>query len=93
MAATSVYASVARVPLDSQAGDAQTFSNISTTTAAFSLKGGIYVLAVKASTYGTVTLQALGPDGSTYITALEAVAADGTSAGYLATGTYRILIA
>lgn len=93
MAATAAYIDVTRVPLDSRAGDNHHETNISATTAAFTLKGGVYVLAVKASTYGTVTLQTLGPDLTTWLVALTAVSADGTSAGYLAPGSYRILLA
>jgi hypothetical protein len=39
------------------------------------------MLACIASTYGTVTLQALGPDGSTYLTAATAFSVNGTETG------------
>jgi hypothetical protein len=93
MAATAAYITVSRVPLDGVPHDSKTFSNIATTSAAFDLKGGLYVIKVKASTYGTVTLQVLGPDGTTWLNALTAISADGTAAGYLAPDNYRILIA
>lgn len=75
--------------------DAQLFSNISATTAAFTLKGGYYmVAAVAAFAGGNVELQALGPDQSTWLSAptpLKLTAA-GTIAGYLPPGQYRFTI-
>jgi hypothetical protein len=48
--------------------DAKLFSNISATTAPFNLKGGIYAIAAVATFGGgSVELQALGPDQSTYL--------------------------
>lgn len=96
MAATAVYARLAhisrgdgKVTLDPPFG----FSNISSTTAAFSLSGGKYQLAVIGSTFGTVTLQVLGPDGTTYLTAATAFAANGAVAVDLAAGTYKLALA
>jgi hypothetical protein len=41
------------------------FSNISTTTSPFTLKGGTYSFITRATSYGTtVQLQTLAPDGS-----------------------------
>lgn len=48
-------------------GDAQTFSNIAATTAAFRLNGGKYAVAANASGTGTMGLQMVSPDGSTLI--------------------------
>jgi hypothetical protein len=48
---------------------------------------------VIASTYGTVTLQALGPDGSTWLTAATAFAANGTETADLCPGQYRVALA
>jgi hypothetical protein len=94
MAATAVYFSVASVPGDGgTVSEAKAFSNISATTAAFPLKGGKMMLACIASTYGTVTLQALGPDGSTYLTAATAFSANGTETADLAGGMYRVAVA
>lgn len=93
MAATAVYAIVSRVPNGGYQGDAVVFSNIAATTASFKLAGGRYAISVKASTYGTVTLQLLGADGTTWVTAATAIAADGFAIVELPEGTYRILIA
>jgi hypothetical protein len=98
MAATAVYAAVSRVSGDGTAHDNQLFSNISATTAAFSLQGGKYGFAVKASTYGTVSLQILLPDGITWATApgdtgeTPALVADGAVVTDLPQGTYRVAL-
>jgi hypothetical protein len=42
-------------------------SNISATTDPFTLLGGRYGCSVKAANYGTVKLQMLALDGSTYV--------------------------
>jgi hypothetical protein len=73
-------------------GDAKAFKNISTTTAAFVLYGGLYGVSVLGTGFGTVTLQALGPDQTTYLTALTAFAANGYASAYLAPGQYRFLV-
>ncbi len=76
--------------------DAKSFSNISGTSAAFTLNGGYYMVAVVATFGGgSVELQALGPDQSTWLsapTALKLTAA-GMIAGYLPPGQYRFSIA
>jgi hypothetical protein len=75
--------------------DEVSFSNISANTAAFTLKGGYYLVAAVATFGGgSVELQVLGPDQSTYLsapTALKLTAA-GTIAGYLPPGQYRFTI-
>lgn len=76
--------------------DDKLFSNISATTAVFSLNGGYYMVETKASAYGTngVELQALGPDQSTWLslpTPLKRTT-DGTIAGYLPPGQYRFTL-
>lgn len=69
-------------------------SNIAATTAAFSLKGGKYgVIASATWGGGSVTLQRLAADGSTYVTALTAFSANGYSTVDLPEGTYKIAIA
>ena len=55
----------------------------------FALAGGKYTVDV--STFGAVTLQHLGPDGSTYLTAITAFSANGT-ASRLATGQYKLAL-
>jgi hypothetical protein len=75
--------------------DSKEFSNLSATTAAFTLKGGYYMVAAVATFGGgNVELQILGPDQSTYLsapTALKLMAA-GTIAGYLPPGQYKFVI-
>lgn len=75
--------------------DAVSFLNIAATTATFELKGGYYMVAAVATfSSGNVELQALGPDGSTWLslpTALKLSAA-GMIAGYLPPGLYRFTI-
>lgn len=73
--------------------DAQEFQNISASTAAFTLKGGYYMVAAVFS--GTsVELQALGPDASTWLSAPTALklSATGMIAGYLPPGQYRFTL-
>lgn len=97
MAATAVYISVDhmlrddfKVTLDAPV----LFSNISATTAAFTLSGGLYTVKCMGSTFGTVTLQVLGGDGTTWITALAAIAANSLSAATrFPPGSYRFAIA
>lgn len=75
-------------------GDGVTFSNISATPAAFKLQGGLYGVTAHATWGGgTVTLQRLAPDGSTYVTVLTAITADGYASVALPNGTYRLLVA
>jgi hypothetical protein len=51
-----------------RAHDAVSFSNITATTAAFSLTGGRYGISCMGTGFGTVTLQKLAGDGSTLLT-------------------------
>lgn len=96
MAATAVYARVShifrgdgKVTLD----PVVVFTNISATTAAFTLGGGTYQITVKGSTFGTVTLQVLAGDGSTWLTAATAFSADGATSVNLGPGSYRLALA
>ena len=78
------------------ASEGAQFSDISATTAAFTFLGGIFAILASATWGGgTVKLQALGPDGSTYIDVPDAsFTADGFfSPLYLPPGTYRINVA
>jgi hypothetical protein len=93
MAATAVYVNIVRVPDAAVPGDSQSFTNIAATTSAFPLKGGTYTVDVIGSTFGTVTLQRLGPDASTYLTALTAFAANGSANVTLPPGQYKVAIA
>ncbi len=95
MAATAVYFRIVRLPEGgTYATEVVTFDNIAATTAAFTLLGGRYVATTVGATFGTVTIQALGEDGTTYLTAATAIAANGvTPALDLPRGTYRLAIA
>lgn len=109
MAATAVYARLAAIPLgrNVQNDNPPAFSNISATTAAFTLTGGgLFGATVKGSTFGTVALQTLGPDDTTWIPVtlqsgvnagaavyIVAFAADGYGTVYLPPGQYRWAIA
>lgn len=64
-------------------------------SANFPLVGGAYALDVIATwNSGSLTLQRLGPDNATFITAATALTADGTSGSLaLPPGTYRFLVA
>lgn len=80
----------------STATDGALFSNISANTAAFHLRGGKYAAAAVATFGGgSVKLQALGPDGSTYLSVSSTT--DFTAAGYgvvdLPAGQYRFTVA
>lgn len=70
------------------------FSNIAATTAAFSLAGGKYAITAHATGTGTMGLQVLGPDATTFIavhTAFSAV--DGFAVVDLPPGSYKFVIA
>lgn len=76
--------------------DGQGFSNISASTAAFKLKGGSYgVSAVATFGGGSVKLQRLALDGSTYVSLASATdfTANGGAVQNLPPGTYRFTIA
>ena len=74
--------------------ETQVFSNISATTAAFTLRGGQYGVTVSATFGGgSVTLQRLSADGATYVTALTAFSAAGYQTIALPSGTYRLAVA
>lgn len=64
-------------------------SNISATTSAFTLRGGNYSACVIGSGFGTVTLQRLALDGTTWVTALTAFSAAGMANSNLPSGSYR----
>lgn len=77
------------------------FQNISASTSAFTLKGGIYSFRVKGTITTSVALQAMLPDGSSYATVnnLAGTAASVGSGGtgsidgiYLSPGQYKITI-
>jgi len=71
----------------------KTWSNISATPAAFGLPGGLYGLTVMGTGFGTVTLQRLAPDGSTYVTCLTQFSANGYASAQLPSGKYQLTVA
>lgn len=78
------------------ATDGNLASNISANSSAFQLRGGKYAVAAVATFGGgSVKLQALGPDGSTYLSVASGT--DFTAAGYgtvdLPPGQYRWTVA
>lgn len=70
------------------------FPNISATTNSFRLVGGAYGMTVHAGTWGggSVTLQRLACDNSTYIS-VQSFTADGFASLNLPDGTYQFAIA
>ena len=94
MAATAVYAAITRILKGGESSrDSFAMSNSNATSATFPLMGGTYTVDVIGSTFGTVTLQRLGPDGSTFLTAMTAFAANGTATADLPSGTYKLALA
>lgn len=71
----------------------KSFSNISATTATFELKNGLYAMTA-VGTYGggTVKLQKLAHDATTYVDVLT-FSANGYDTASLMEGTYRVTIA
>jgi hypothetical protein len=69
MAATAVYCRIVPIPLDNRmGGDSFSCSNVSVDQTFRLSTGGMFSINVKASTYGTVALQQLGADDTTYTT-------------------------
>lgn len=71
----------------------QTFSNISATTATFTLRGGNYGVTCRATWGGgNVVLQRLSPDATNYVNVITAFTADGYANNNLPGGTYRLAV-
>ena len=69
------------------------FANITATTAAFSLKGGQYAVTAHGTWGGgSLTLQRLAADGSTFVNCLSAFTADGYATVNLPNGTYKFAV-
>ncbi len=77
------------------ATEAVVFSNIGATTAQFALRGGRYSFMSKSTGTGTIDLQILLPDGSTWqAVATQVTATSGYQGGIdLPPGQYRVAIA
>jgi hypothetical protein len=72
-------------------GESVQFSNISATTAAFTLKGGNYAMTNHASAYTTLQLQVLAGDGATFVNVGSNVPSDGVTAyANLPPGSYKL---
>ena len=96
MAATNASFEAIRIPSGSSGdvGESVTQSIASGNGPSFVLRGGQFWLAVVATfSAGSVTLQRLGPDGSTFLTAATAFSANGSETAYLPPGTYRVALA
>jgi microcystin-dependent protein len=79
-----------------RATDARSFSNIAASTAAFSLAGGQYgVDCIATFGGGSVKLQRLGADGSTYLSVSSGTdfSANGYASVDLPAGSYRFTVA
>lgn len=61
-------------------------------TAAFTLKGGRYLVVANATATGTVDLTALSADGSTFVKVMATITTSGFAVVDLAPGQYRIEI-
>ena len=71
------------------------FANIAATTAPFTLTGGHYAFSAHATGAGTISLEKLGPDGTTYTAPAAATtftAVDGYGTVFLPPGMYRVSI-
>jgi hypothetical protein len=77
-----------------RAGDGYLYHTATATdSSTFALNGGSYAVDVLATWGGgSVTLERLGPDGSTYLTAATAFTANGSSTVSLPPGTYKFAV-
>ncbi len=77
----------------SSGSESHQFSNISATTNSFGLAGGTYAFVVSANwTGGSVQLETLSQDGSTWINVGSSVTANGFSTVQVAAGQYRVAV-
>jgi len=86
-------------PLMAQAPDSEyaftggTFNLGAANSVPFNLNGGIYGVTVVAATYGSVNFDILGPDGTTYVSALNAAfTANGAAVVWLPAGIYKFVV-
>lgn len=63
-----------------------------TASAPQAVYGGVYILNQVCASYGTVTFQALGPDGSTYQTVATYSAATATGGVEVKLGTRQVVM-
>lgn len=62
-----------------------------TTAAAVTLFGGDYILTQTCTGYGTLTVQARGPDGTAWLTLVTRTASDTGSGTGIALGSYAVV--
>ncbi len=93
MAVSAVYCIISKIPTFGPWEQPNVQANISATTGTFILQGGKYAMDVIGTSFGSVTLQRLGPDGSTYVTAATAVVANGAATLDLPPGLYKLALA
>ena len=69
------------------------YKNVAATQGPFILRGGRYAItAIATWSNGNVTLQRLTPDGTTYVTAVAPITANGLYVSDLPSGTYQLAI-
>jgi|HubBroStandDraft_6_1064221.scaffolds.fasta_scaffold1895358_2 hypothetical protein len=75
-----------------RATDHHTFQSFSTVTQGpFLLVGGMYAAFFKATSWGTMQFNVLGPNGSTFVPADAVWSANGTSILRLPPGQYQVV--
>jgi hypothetical protein len=73
--------------------DGHVAKNIAATTDAFTLRGGRYQFLVSATfNDGSVGVEALAPDGATWVACADPLEANGAQVHDLSPGTYRIAV-
>jgi hypothetical protein len=99
MAATAVYARLSPIQQSGVPGDAFMVANVSANQTFRLDAGGLYQMSVQATFGGgSVKLQVLGPDSSTYLDCLAAdnnalsFSASGEKNAYLAAGSYKLTL-
>lgn len=78
---------------ESFAGAPDPLTLLTSTSATFQLMGGKYwFAAVGTFNSGTLTLQRVGPDGNTFVTAATGLTAAGGNTSDLPPGTYKVTL-
>ncbi len=94
MAVSAVYVTLTHISLDvGGSRESIQFSNISATTSKFGVMGGRYGITAMGTAFGTLTLQVLAGDATTFLTAATAIAANGVTIVDLPAGQYRWVLA
>lgn len=78
---------------ESQSGAPAAATQVTSTSSRFQLSGGKYWFAAVGSfNSGTATLQRVGPDGNTMVTAATGLTSAGGNTSDLPPGTYQVTI-